>query len=134
MKINRLIKRTEDESPRERSVFSSDLSVTLMRNKAADLWCFPLTIPRLEHEVSVHLLPVDPVNVSGHQHVAAVVDVRGVVQLQAAVVLPLCDVVDLGGDVSVLRHLFAVHKPLQLRPRVSWSGYRDIKHSQLERQ
>lgn len=65
------------------------------------------------HEVSVHMFAVRPKLVFGHQCVAAVVDVRGTVQLQTAVELPLCDVVDHGHYVEPLRHLFTVQEPLQ---------------------
>lgn len=73
-----------------------------------------LTFPGLVHEMSLHLLLVRPKLVGGDQRVAAVVDVRGAVQLQAAVELSLCNVVDPRLDVESLRHPLAVQKPLEL--------------------
>lgn len=84
---------------------------------------FPLlTVPGLVHEVSVHLSLVRPVFVAGDERVAAVVDVRGVVQLQAAVVLSLGDVVDPRLDVEILQQQFAVQKPLEIWLGVPWRG------------
>lgn len=79
-----------------------------------------LTIPGLAHEVSFHLLFVWPIFVFDQEPVAAIVEVRGTVQLQAAVVFPVCDVVNLSLDEWPLRHCFIVQKPLQLWLRVSW--------------
>lgn len=64
------------------------------------------------HEVSLHLLLVKPKFVPSHQSVPPIVEVCGAVQLQAAVVLPLCDVVDHGHDVQPLRHHLIIPKPL----------------------
>lgn len=81
-----------------------------------------LTVQGAVHEVSLHLVLVRPVHVGGNERVAAVVDVRGVVQLQAAVELSLGDVMDPRLDVEPLRHRLVVLKPLQLWLRVPWRG------------
>lgn len=81
-----------------------------------------LTIPGLLHEVSIHLSLVRPVQVGGDERVAAIVEVRGGVQLQAAVKLSLCDVVDPRLDVESLRHQLVVQKPLQRWLGVPWRG------------
>ena len=68
--------------------------------------------------MGVDFLAVGAVLVGGHQGVQAVVEVGGAVQLKAAVVLPVGDVMDQGHDVfSFLDHL-AVQEPLQLWLRV----------------
>lgn len=82
-----------------------------------------LTIPGPGHEVSLHLLLVWPVYILSHQPVPPIEEVCGAVQLQAAVVLPLCDVMDHGHDVEVLRHRLIIKKPLQLRLWISWKGF-----------
>lgn len=72
---------------------------------------FLLTIPGLVHEVSHHLFLVHPIFVFSYKHVAAIVDVRGVVQLQAAMILSLCDVMDHSHNVEPLHHCFTIQKP-----------------------
>lgn len=71
-----------------------------------------LTIPRPAHEVSFHLPFVFSEFVFSHQPVPPIVDVCGVVQLQTAVILPFCDVVDHGHDVEPFCHWLIILKPL----------------------
>lgn len=71
-------------------------------------------IGRLD-ELCNNLLLVPTVLVLGHQPVHAVVDVRGVGQLQAAVVLALGVVVDHGVDEVLLLEGLVLVVPLQLR-------------------
>lgn len=71
-----------------------------------------LTVRRVVHEVSLDLLLVRPKFVCSHECVAPVVEVCRGVQLQAAMVLSLCDVMDHGHDVLPLQHCFAIQIPL----------------------
>lgn len=72
-----------------------------------------LTIPWFVHEVSLHLFLVCPKIVFSEKFVAAIVDVCGVVQLQAAMILSLCDVMDHGQDVKPFHHCFTILEPLK---------------------
>lgn len=71
-------------------------------------------IIRWVDELRRHLLLVPAVLVGGHQPVHAVVDVGGVGQLQAAVVLALGGQVDHGADVVLLLEQRVPEVPLQL--------------------
>lgn len=73
------------------------------------------------HEVSLHLFLVHPELVLGDEPVAAVVEVRGAVQLQAAVILSLGEVVDHRHYVESFDHQLIVLEPLELRLWVSWT-------------
>lgn len=65
-------------------------------------------------ELGRDLLLVPPVLILGHQPVDAVVDVRGVDQLQAAVVLALGGQVDPGAHEVLLQESHVLVVPLQL--------------------
>lgn len=71
-----------------------------------------LTLPRLLHEVSLHLLLVRPEFVCSHQLVPPIVEVCGAVQLKAAMILSFCDVVDYGRDVDPFCHWLIIPVPL----------------------
>lgn len=78
-----------------------------------------LTIgPGLLHEVSFNLLLVEAVFVLNLQPVNPVVDVCGVVQLQAAMIFSLCDIMDHCHDVVALLHFFIIPIPLKIWLRV----------------
>lgn len=68
--------------------------------KIDSTWIFDreLTVPGVVHEVGIYNFAVVAVTVAGQQLVLAIVDVRGVVELQAAVVLVLGVIVDPGSD------------------------------------
>lgn len=74
-----------------------------------------LTVPGVVHEMCRYGLSVCSVAVAGLQRVLPVVDVRGAVQLQAAVVLVHGVVVDVCADESPLFHRLAAEQPAQLR-------------------
>lgn len=57
-----------------------------------------LTIPWIVHEVGEHKFPVAAIGVTGKQRVLAVVDVCGVVELQATVILVLGVIMNPGAD------------------------------------
>lgn len=77
------------------------------------------------NELSHNLLLGLTVLVLGHQLVHAVVDVRGVDELQAAVVLALGGDVDHGVDKVVLQEGLVVVVPLELWLRVAGDGEGD---------
>lgn len=79
-----------------------------------------LTLPGLEHEVSLHRLVICPKLVLSDERVVAVVEVGGAVQLQAAVVFSISHVMDQRHNVVPLRHRFVIQEPLQIRLWVSW--------------
>lgn len=81
-----------------------------------------LTLPGPLHEVSLHLFLVRAVYVGGNERVAAIIEVRWAVQLQAAVELPLGDVMDPRLDVEPLQHRRVVQEPLELWLGVPWRG------------
>lgn len=85
-------------------------SLKCVHTKEVALWL--LTSPGVDHEVSHDGLAVLSILVGGQQRVQAVVQVGGAVQLQAAVILSLRDVVDHGHDVIALQHHLAVQQPL----------------------
>lgn len=74
------------------------------------------------HEVGHHFLAVRSVYVGGQQRVQSIVEVGGVVKLQAAVVFPLRDIMDHGHDVVVLQHHLAVQQPLEVGLGVPWKS------------
>lgn len=80
---------------------------------------------RRVNELSHNLLLGAAVYVLGHQLVHAVVNVRGVDELQAAVVLALGGDVDHGVDEVVLQEELVVVVPLELRLRVAGHGEGD---------
>lgn len=80
---------------------------------------------RRVNELSHNLLLGAAVHVLGHQLVHAVVNVRGVDELQAAVVLALGGDVDHGVDEVVLQEELVVVVPLELRLRVASHGEGD---------
>lgn len=80
---------------------------------------------RRVNELSHDLLLGPAVHVLGHQLVHAVVDVRGVDELQAAVVLALGGDVYHGVDEVVLQERLVVVVPLELRLGVAGHGERD---------
>lgn len=77
------------------------------------------------NELSHNLLLGATVHVLSHQLVHAVVDVRGVDELQAAVVLALGGDVDHGVDEVVLQEELVVVVPLELRLGVAGHGEGD---------
>lgn len=87
-----------------------------------------LTFPGLVHEVSLHRFVVRPKLVFSYQCVVAIVEVRGAVQLQAAVVFSVSDIVDQRHDVGPLCHGFVIQEPLQIRLWVSWRVH-EVKES-----
>lgn len=80
---------------------------------------------RRVNELSHNLLLGAAVHVLSHQLVHAVVDVRGVDQLQAAVVLALGGDVDHGVDEAVLQQGPVLVEPLKLRLGVAGHGEGD---------
>lgn len=79
-----------------------------------------LTLPGLVHEVSLHRFVVRPKLVFSYERVVAVVEVCGAVQLQAAMVFSISDVMDHRHDVGPLRHGFVIQEPLQIWLGVPW--------------
>lgn len=73
------------------------------------------TCSRWVDELGRDLLLVLAVLILGHQPVHAIVNVRGVDQLQAAVVLALGGLVNHGADVVLLFQRLVLMEPLQLR-------------------
>lgn len=69
-------------------------------------------VPGFAHKVSLHLLFVCAIFVFSHQHVVAIVEVCGAVQLQAPMVLYICDIMNHGLDVVALLHCLTITKPL----------------------
>lgn len=67
------------------------------------------------HEVSSDIPLVLTVLVGGHQCVDTIVDVRGDIKLQTAMVLALCRLVDLSLDVILLLQWLALVVPQELR-------------------
>lgn len=84
-----------------------------------------LTIPRFAHKVGINGLLVSAKLIDGHQRVLAIVEVRGVVELKAAMVLALGEVVDHGLDVVVLSKHFPVEQPPQCRRGIPSHAERD---------
>lgn len=72
-------------------------------------------IVRRDDELGRDLLLVPAILILCHQPVNTIVDVRGVDQLQAAVVLALSGHVDPGADVVLLLERLILVVPLQLR-------------------
>lgn len=77
------------------------------------------------NELSHNILLGVTVHVLGHQLVHAVVDVRGVDELQAAVILALGGDVDHGVDKVVLQEGLVVVEPLELWLGVAGHGEGD---------